>query len=52
MKPILRCRPGWWPLGFYVGVIAAGFFLLGQGWAAARRHGSAPLPRPALSAVQ
>jgi zinc/manganese transport system permease protein len=29
-----------WPLGFFVGVIAAGFFLLGQGWAAARRRWS------------
>jgi zinc/manganese transport system permease protein len=25
-----------WPLGFFVGVIAAGFFLLGQGWTAVR----------------
>jgi zinc/manganese transport system permease protein len=38
-----------WPLGFYVGVIAAGFFFIGQGWAAARRRGSAPRPLPALS---
>jgi len=38
-----------WPLGFYVGVIAAGFFLLGQGWAAARRHGSAIRPQSALA---
>jgi zinc/manganese transport system permease protein len=30
-----------WPLGFFVGVIAAGFFLLGQGWTAIRRHGPA-----------
>ncbi len=41
-----------WPLGFYVGVIAAGFFLLGQGWAAVRPRGSAPRPVPALGAVQ
>jgi zinc/manganese transport system permease protein len=41
-----------WPLGFYVGVIAAGFFLLGQGWAAVRRRRSAPRPVPALSTVQ
>jgi len=41
-----------WPLGFDVGVIAAGLFLLGQGWAAVRRRGSAPRPRPALSTVQ
>jgi zinc/manganese transport system permease protein len=40
-----------WPLGFFVGVIAAGFFLLGQGWTAARRRGSAPRRAPALSAV-
>ena len=40
-----------WPLGFYVGVIAAGFFLLGQGWAAVRRRGSAARPVPALSTV-
>jgi zinc/manganese transport system permease protein len=40
-----------WPLGFFVGVIAAGFFLLGQGWTAARRRGSAPRPVSALSAV-
>ena len=26
-----------WPLGFYVGVIAAGFFLAGSGWTAVRR---------------
>jgi zinc/manganese transport system permease protein len=40
-----------WPLGFFVGVIAAGFFLLGQGWTVARRRGSAPRRAPALSAV-
>ncbi len=40
-----------WPLGFFVGVIAAGFFLLGQGWTAVRRRGSAPRRAPALSAV-
>jgi len=28
-----------WPLGFYVGVIAAGFFLAGQVWTALRRSG-------------
>jgi zinc/manganese transport system permease protein len=27
-----------WPLGFYVGVIAAGFFLAGSGWTAVRRR--------------
>ena len=31
-----------WPLGFYVGVIAAGFFLLGQAWTAIRRYAIAP----------
>ena len=31
-----------WPLGFFVGVIAAGFFLLGQAWTAIRRHAIAP----------
>lgn len=28
-----------WPLGFYVGVIAAGFFLAGRAWTAVRRRG-------------
>ena len=41
-----------WPLGFYVGVIAAGFFLLGQAWAAVRRRGSAARAVPALSTAQ
>jgi zinc/manganese transport system permease protein len=27
-----------WPLGFFVGVFGAGFFLLGRAYAAARRH--------------
>jgi zinc/manganese transport system permease protein len=40
-----------WPLGFYVGVIAAGFFLAGRTWAAVRRHGAARQPAPALSAA-
>ena len=40
-----------WPLGFFVGVIAAGFFLLGQGFAAVRRRGSARRTAPALSPV-
>jgi len=41
-----------WPLGFYVGVIAAGFYLLGQGWTAVRRRAptfrlrSAPVAAP------
>jgi zinc/manganese transport system permease protein len=40
-----------WPLGFFVGVIAAGFFLLGQGWTVARRRGYAPRRVPALASV-
>jgi zinc/manganese transport system permease protein len=39
-----------WPLGFYAGVIAAGFFLLGQVLTTVRRHASASRPR--LSADQ
>ena len=41
-----------WPLGFYVGVIAAGFYLLGQGYTAVRRRAptfrlrSAPVAAP------
>jgi len=41
-----------WPLGFFVGVIAAGFYLLGQGWTAVRRRAptfrlrSAPVAAP------
>jgi zinc/manganese transport system permease protein len=27
-----------WPLGFFVGVMGAVFFLFGQAYAAARRH--------------
>jgi len=30
-----------WPLGFFAGVIAAGFFLLGQGWGTVRGRGPA-----------
>jgi zinc/manganese transport system permease protein len=41
-----------WPLGFYVGVIAAGFFLLGQAWAAVRRRAFASRQVAALSAAQ
>ena len=40
-----------WPLGFFVGVIAAGFFLLGQGWTVARRRGYAPRRLPALASA-
>ena len=40
-----------WPLGFFVGVIAAGFYLLGQGWTAVRRRGSAARPLPVFSTV-
>ena len=36
-----------WPLGFYVGVIAAGFFLAGSGWTAIRRRWLARARRPA-----
>ena len=36
-----------WPIGFYVGVIAAGFFLAGQGWTAVRRRWLARARRPA-----
>jgi zinc/manganese transport system permease protein len=38
-----------WPLGFYVGVIAAGFFLVGSGWTAVRRRWSARQPAPELA---
>ncbi|MFY9667827.1 MAG: metal ABC transporter permease, partial [Trebonia sp.] len=40
-----------WPLGFFVGVIAAGFFLAGQGWSAVRRRWWAPRPAPALGSA-
>jgi zinc/manganese transport system permease protein len=40
------CRTNW-PLGFFAGVIAAGFFLPGQGWGTVRRRG----PARALSPV-
>jgi zinc/manganese transport system permease protein len=40
-----------WPLGFFVGVIAAGFFLAGQGWAAVRRRWWAPRPALALGSA-
>jgi zinc/manganese transport system permease protein len=36
-----------WPLGFYVGVIAAGFYLVGQGWTAVRRRWLVRAARPA-----
>jgi len=38
-----------WPLGFYVGVIAAGFYLAGSGWTAIRRRRPARQPEPALA---
>jgi zinc/manganese transport system permease protein len=41
-----------WPLGFYVGVIAGGFFLLGQGWTAVRRRAPTFRPRSAPVAVR
>jgi zinc/manganese transport system permease protein len=31
-----------WPLGFFVGVFGAGFFLLGQGWTGIRRRTLSP----------
>jgi zinc/manganese transport system permease protein len=40
-----------WPLGFFVGIIAAGFFLAGQGWSAVRRRWWAPRPAPALGSA-
>ena len=40
-----------WPLGFFVGVIAAGFFLAGQGWSAVRRRWWAPRQAPALGSA-
>jgi hypothetical protein len=35
-----------WPLGFFAGVIAAGSFLLGQGWGTVRRRGPARAQSP------
>jgi zinc/manganese transport system permease protein len=40
-----------WPLGFYVGVIAAGFFLLGQAWTAIRQRWSAHRPTQGVAPV-
>ena len=40
-----------WPLGFFVGVIAAGFFLAGQGWSAVRRRWWAPRLASALGSA-
>jgi zinc/manganese transport system permease protein len=40
-----------WPLGFYVGVIAAGFFLAGAGWTAVRRRWLGRRPARALAAA-
>jgi zinc/manganese transport system permease protein len=40
-----------WPLGFFVGVIAAGFFLAGQGWSAVRRRWWAPRQAPVLGSA-
>jgi zinc/manganese transport system permease protein len=34
-----------WPLGFFVGVIGAAFYLLGRAWAAARRRIAVGAPR-------
>jgi zinc/manganese transport system permease protein len=38
-----------WPLGFFVGVMGAAFFLLGRGYAAARQHLAARAPRPRVA---
>jgi zinc/manganese transport system permease protein len=38
-----------WPLGFYVGAIAGGFFLAGQAWTAIRRRGTRSHPAPVLT---
>jgi zinc/manganese transport system permease protein len=35
-----------WPLGFFVGVMGAGFFLVGRGWSAVRRLAAARRPSP------
>jgi zinc/manganese transport system permease protein len=40
-----------WPLGFYVGVIAAGFFLIGSGWTAVRRRWPTRQPGSVLAPV-
>jgi zinc/manganese transport system permease protein len=46
-----------WPLGFFVGVMGAAFFLLGRAYAAARRHmavrasAATPLVRALLTAA-
>ncbi|MGH3298717.1 MAG: metal ABC transporter permease [Trebonia sp.] len=40
-----------WPLGFYVGVVAAGFFLAGTGWTAVRRRWLARVRPPASALV-
>jgi zinc/manganese transport system permease protein len=40
-----------WPLGFFVGVIAAGFFLVGSGWTAVRRRWFGRRPASALAAA-
>ena len=40
-----------WPLGFFVGVIAAGFFLAGQGWTAVRRRWWTPRLASALGSA-
>jgi zinc/manganese transport system permease protein len=40
-----------WPLGFFVGVIAAGFFLVGSGWTAVRRRWFGRRPASVLAAA-
>jgi hypothetical protein len=44
------CRTNW-PLGIYVGVIAAGFVLAARGRVAVRRRASAPRAAVALGPV-
>ena len=36
-----------WPLGFFVGILGAAFYLLGRAWATARRRTRAIRPVPA-----
>jgi zinc/manganese transport system permease protein len=40
-----------WPLGFFVGVISAGFFLVGSGWTAVRRRWFGRRPASVLAAA-
>lgn len=40
-----------WPVGFFVGVLAALSYGIGRGWATWRRTRSRPIPAPALQSV-